>query len=78
MISLSGAVTFVLFIVVGGLVVALLIYAINYCEKEFPNTPAVWKVARIAVVLLTVFVLIGMLISLISGQPFFRNDWRAA
>ncbi len=76
MISITGAVTFVLILIVGGIIVALLMYAINYCEREFPNAPAVWKVARIAVVLLTIFILIGLLISLVSGQPLFRNDFR--
>lgn len=76
MISLAGAVSIVLIIIVGGLIVALLMYAINYCEREFPNAAIVWKVARIAVVLLSVLVLIGLLISVVSGQPLFRNDLR--
>lgn len=57
-------------IVVAG-ILGLLWYAINYCEKEFPSMPLVWKVVRVVFVLLVIFMLICALLALI-GKPLIR------
>lgn len=76
MISLTGAVTLIIYLLVAGLVFGLLYWLVVYCEREFPGIPLFFKVARIALVFLAVLVLIGLLISIVSGQPVFRNDFR--
>ena len=76
MISLTGAVTFIVYLLVAGLVFGLLYWLICYCEHEFPGIPLFFKVARIVLVILAVLILVGLLISVVSGQPVFRNDFR--
>ena len=76
MISLAGAVTFIVYLLIAGLVFGLLYYLICYCEKEFPGIPLFFKIARLALVFLAVLVLIALLISVVGGTPLFRNDWR--
>lgn len=67
MISINAMVTVVLTLIVYGLVAGLLLYLIDVCE-----TPEPWrKFARIAVIAFGVLVLIGMLLSVVSGRPLF-------
>jgi Trk-type K+ transport system membrane component len=73
MISITAAVTVILYLIVGGLIFGLLYYAIYYCEKEFPGGGIFWKFARIVLVLLAVFVIIGILLSMFGGQQLFRQ-----
>lgn len=73
MISLSGAVTFILYLLVCGLVFGLLYWLIVYCEREFPGFPLFFKLARIALVFVAVLVIIGLLIHVVGGQPLFRD-----
>lgn len=68
MISLSGAVTVVVYLLVAGLVFGLLFWLVGYCGLPEPFN----KVARVILAVLAVLVLIGLLLSLVSGQPIFR------
>lgn len=68
MISISAAVTVILYLVVGGLIFWLLWWLIGYCGLPEPFN----KVARVLLAVLAVFVLIGLLLSLLGGQPLFR------
>lgn len=72
MISISGAVSIILALIVGGVVFALLLYAVCYCEREFPGLALFWKFGRIILVLLAVFVLIGVLLNMAGGVQVFR------
>lgn len=68
MISLSGAVTIIIYLLVGGLIFWLLWFLINYI-----NPPEPWKkVANVILMILAVLVIIGILLSLVGGQPLFR------
>lgn len=51
-------------------IIALLWFAIQYAEQNFP-APLVWKCVRVVFVLLVVFFLIAVLLSLI-GHPVVR------
>lgn len=73
MISLSAAVTIILYLLACGLVFGLLYYLILYCEREFPGMPLFFKVARIALVFLAVLVIIGVLVHVAGGTPIFRD-----
>ena len=68
MISISAAVTVVLYLIVAGLIFWLLWWLIGYCGIPEPFN----KVARVILAILAVFVLIGILLSLVGGQPLFR------
>lgn len=72
MISLSGAVTLIVYLMVAGLVFFLLHWLIGYCGVPEPFA----KVARIVLAVLAVLVIIGVLISIVNGQPLFRMDLR--
>jgi len=72
MISLSGAVSLILYIVVAGLIFWLLHWLIGYCGIPEPFA----KVARIILAVLAVLVIIGVLISIVNGTPLFRMDFR--
>ena len=72
MISLSAAASVLLYLIVGAIVFALMLYAVGVCEREFPQAAPWWKVCRILVVLMAVFVLIGALLSLVGGVQVFR------
>lgn len=68
MISISTAVSVCLYIVVGGLIFWLLFFLLNYV-----NPPEPWKkVGGVILMVLAVLVLIGVLLSLVGGQPLFR------
>ena len=69
MISLSGAVTIVVYLVVAGLVFWLLNWLLN---KVAPPEPF-RKIADIILAVLAVMVVIGILLSLVGGYgPVFR------
>lgn len=68
MISISGAVVIVLYLVLGGLVFYLLWWLLDYV-----NPPEPWKkVGGVVLAVLGVLVLIGILLSLVDGRPVFR------
>lgn len=73
MVSISMVVSIIFGIIIAALVFGLLWYALQYCEAEFPGGGIFWKFGRIVLILLSVFVLIGILLQFISGQPVFRN-----
>ncbi len=58
MISISAAVTIIVLLIAGAIIFALLQYAINYSEKQFPDYPMFFKIARVILVLLSVLVII--------------------
>lgn len=68
MISLSAAVTTIVYLIVAGLVFWLLWWLIGYCNPPEPFR----KVATVVLAILAVLVVIGILLSLVSGQPIFR------
>ncbi len=68
MISLSAAVTLIVYLIVAGLVFGLLWWLVGYCGLPQPFD----KAARVALAILAVLVLIGLLLSLVGGQPLFR------
>lgn len=68
MISLQTAVYFIFLLIIAGVIFWLLSWAIDYVGIPDPFR----KVARVVLVLLAVFVLIGLLLSLVGGQPIFR------
>jgi hypothetical protein len=68
MISLSGAVTVILYLVVAGLIFWLLWFLINYIAPPEPFR----KIANVILMVLAVMVCIGILLSLVGGQPLFR------
>jgi hypothetical protein len=68
MVSLSGIVWLVVYLVVAGLVFWLLHFLIDYVAPPEPFR----KVAKVALVVLAVLVLIGLLLSLVGYGPVFR------
>ncbi len=68
MISLSGAVSVIIYLVVAGLIFWLLWFLINYIAPPEPFR----KIANVVLMVLAVLVCIGILLSLVGGQPIFR------
>ncbi len=68
MISISAAVTVILYLIVAGAIFGLLFWLVSYIGLPEPFN----KVARVVLVVLAVFVCIGILLSLIGGQQIFR------
>lgn len=68
MISVSGAVTVILYLIVAGLVFWLLYWLINFVGLPEPFR----KVATVVLAILAVLVVISILLSLVGGQPIFR------
>lgn len=68
MISISAATSVVLYLVVGGLIFWLLFWLVDSIGLPEPFH----KVARAILIVLVVFVLIGILLSVLGGQPLFR------
>jgi len=68
MISLSAAVSVILYLVVAGLIFWLLYFLINYIAPPEPFR----KIANVVLMVLAVMVCIGILLSLVGGQPLFR------
>ncbi len=69
MISLSAAVTAVVYLIVVGLVFWLLWWLVDYVGPPEPFR----KIANVILAILAVMVIIGILLSLVSGQPIFRQ-----
>lgn len=68
MITIETVVAVVLFLIGAAFIFALLFFAINYCEKQFPTELPFYKFARIFLVLAAVFVMIGLILQLM-GHP---------
>ncbi len=68
MISLSGAVSIIIYLVVVGLVFWLLWWLVNYIAPPEPFR----KVANVILAILAVLVVIGILLSFVGGTPVFR------
>jgi hypothetical protein len=68
MISLSAAVTVIIYLIVAGLIFGLLWWLIGYIAPPEPFA----KVARVVLAILAVLVVIGILLSLVTGTPVFR------
>jgi hypothetical protein len=68
MISISAAVTVVVYLVVAGLIFSLLWWLVNYVNPPEPFK----KIANVVLAILAVLVVIGILLSLVGGQPLFR------
>ena len=68
MIPLNGMVQLVITLIVAGLIFWLLWWLIQYCGIPEPFN----KVARVILAILAVLVIIGVLLSLVNGQPLFR------
>jgi hypothetical protein len=68
MISLSGAVTIIVYLVVAGIVFWLLWWLVNYISPPEPFK----KIANVILAILAVLVIIGILLSVAGGQPLFR------
>jgi heme A synthase len=63
MISLSGVVSIILYILVAGLIFWLLYWLINYINPPEPFK----KVATVVLVVLGVLIVIGILLNLVNG-----------
>ena len=68
MISLSGAVTVIVYLLIAGAVFWLLNFLIDTVAPPEPFR----KVAKVIVLVLAVLVVIGVLLSLVGGGPIFR------
>ncbi len=68
MISLTAAVTLIVYLVVAGLIFWLLWWLVNYIAPPEPFR----KVANVILAILAVLVVIGILLSVVNGQPIFR------
>lgn len=68
MLSISAAVTVVVYLVVAGLIFWLLFWLVNYVAPPEPFR----KIANVVLAILAVMVIIGILLSLVGGQPLFR------
>ncbi len=72
MISLTGIVTVVVYLLIGVAVLGLLWFLIGYCESKLGGPSKAYDVIRVIFVFLVVLLLIGLLLSMISGQPLFK------
>jgi len=68
MISIQGAITTIIYLVVVGLVFYLLHWLVSYTAPPEPFR----KVANVVLAILAVLVVIGILLSLVGGVPLFR------
>jgi hypothetical protein len=68
MLSLTGLVTVVVYLVIAGLVFWLLWWLIQYVGLREPFH----KAATVILAILAVLVVIGILLSLVGGGPVFR------
>ncbi len=68
MISLSGAVVLVVYLIVAGLIFWLLHWLIGYINPPEPFN----KIATVVLAIIAVLVVIGILLSMVGGQPLFR------
>ncbi len=72
MISLTTVVWVILGCLVGVMVLGLLWWLINYCESAIGGPPQAYAVIRVIFVILVVLLLIGLLLSFITGTPLVR------
>lgn len=72
MISLTGIVQVVLYLLIGAAVLGLLWWLILFCERNLGGPAQLYAVIRVIFVVLVVLLLIGLLLSFINGQPLFR------
>jgi len=68
MISISMAVTVLLYLVVGGLIFWLLWWLVSYVALPEPFN----KIAHVVLAVLAVFVVIGILLGVVGGTGLFR------
>ena len=68
MISLSAMVSVIIYLIVAGLVFWLLWWLINYVGLPEPFH----KIANVILAIAAVLVIIGILLSLTTGQPLFK------
>ncbi len=68
MISLSAAVTTIVYLIVAGLIFWLLWWLLNYVAPPEPFR----KVGTVILAILAVLVIIGILLSLVGYGPIFR------
>ena len=68
MISLSAMVSVIIYLIVAGLVFWLLWWLINYVGLPEPFD----KIANVILAIAAVLVIIGILLSLTTGQPLFK------
>ena len=68
MISISEAVHVVITLIIVGLIFGLCWWLVGYCGLPAPFD----KAARVILAVLAVLVVIGLLLSLVGGQPLFR------
>lgn len=68
MISISAAVTTIVYLIVAGLIFWLLWWLISYVGPPEPFR----KIANVILAILAVLVVIGILLSLVGGGPIFR------
>ncbi len=68
MISLSAMVSVLIYLIVAGLIFYLLFWLIGYVGLPAPFD----KVAKVVLAVAAVLVCIGILLSLVGGQPIFR------
>lgn len=68
MISVQALVHVVVYLMVAGLIFGLLHWLIGYCGVPDPFA----KVARVVLAVLAVLACVGILLSLVGGQPVFR------
>jgi hypothetical protein len=68
MIDLGSLVSVVVYLIVAGLILWLLYWLIAYVGLPEPFA----KVAYVVLAIVAVLIVIGILLSLISGQPLFR------
>lgn len=66
MIPLAGLVSVVVTLIVAGLIFWLLNWLIGYCGVPEPFN----KIAKVILAIFAVLVVIGVLLSLVGGQPF--------
>ena len=72
MISLSGLVSVIVYLLIAAAVLALLWFLVNYAERTFGGPPMVYAVIRFVFVALVVLLLIALLLSFVNHQPMFR------
>lgn len=68
MVSISGLVSVVIYIIVLGLVFGLLWWLLDYVKPPEPF----YKIAKIMLAVMAVLILCGVLLSLVTGTQVFR------
>ncbi len=71
MVGIETVVAVVVFLLVGGLILGLCYWLINYIEAQGLGPPVMFQVIRVVFVILVVLLLISILLSLI-GHPIVR------